>query len=354
VGGGASNPHAGQGRVVWVDAARCVAMFLVFFGHLGPGWFPALGPLIAAVYTFHMPLFFLLSGLFFSPAIRFRALLAKRAKTLLVPYYVFSSFALVVPLVKLLRPSLYAQAGKSTAVDPLRDVTGILLAQGGSGLWFLWSLFSALLFLWCLARIAKGNRIALFALFAAFVGLGYAVGSSAVFPMLPFQLGNLFKATAWVGFGYLLARSIDIKRLDRLPLAGRLAAAIALFALFAASFLMVSAYQQAHGSTPLFYLCRSAATVLGIAMAIALSLLLPSLSWISTIGRCSLVFYALNDISLKTTKFALFSLARIHAPAMALPAQLAIGLLAVILAMSACYWANILIQRHARWTLGDL
>ena len=60
-------------------------------------------PLLTAIYTFHMPLFFLLSGLFFKPTVNLLNLIIKRAKTLLIPYYLFSVFALVSPIVKLLR-----------------------------------------------------------------------------------------------------------------------------------------------------------------------------------------------------------------------------------------------------------
>lgn len=58
-----------KSRIIWVDIARAVAMMLVFTGHLGARWFPQLEPLLTAIYTFHMPLFFLLSGLFFKPTV---------------------------------------------------------------------------------------------------------------------------------------------------------------------------------------------------------------------------------------------------------------------------------------------
>ena len=64
-------------------------MVLVFTGHLGASWFPQLEPLLTAIYTFHMPLFFLLSGLFFKPTVNLLNLIIKRAKTLLIPYYLF-------------------------------------------------------------------------------------------------------------------------------------------------------------------------------------------------------------------------------------------------------------------------
>lgn len=60
-------------RSEWVDAAKGLGILLVVYGHVARGlvnggvpmdrqWFATLD---AAVYAFHMPLFFLLSGWFF-------------------------------------------------------------------------------------------------------------------------------------------------------------------------------------------------------------------------------------------------------------------------------------------------
>src|SRR5262249_26319087 len=63
---------AARERVQWVDAARGLAILLVVFGHAAGGLIDASGSdsalplryLFLGVYTFHMPVFFFLSGLF--------------------------------------------------------------------------------------------------------------------------------------------------------------------------------------------------------------------------------------------------------------------------------------------------
>lgn len=35
-------PVTKRNRIMWVDAAKGIAMILVFYGHLGKYWFPAL------------------------------------------------------------------------------------------------------------------------------------------------------------------------------------------------------------------------------------------------------------------------------------------------------------------------
>jgi acyltransferase len=58
---------AGKKRIVWLDIAKAFGIFLVFYGHLLEtmyryGGRPFLWPQLQFIYTFHMPLFFFLSG----------------------------------------------------------------------------------------------------------------------------------------------------------------------------------------------------------------------------------------------------------------------------------------------------
>lgn len=75
---------AGANRLDWVDAAKGVGIILVVAGHV---W--TRGPVRDAIYAFHMPLFFLLSGYLVRPA-NTRRLIAAQARTLIVPFAVFS------------------------------------------------------------------------------------------------------------------------------------------------------------------------------------------------------------------------------------------------------------------------
>ena len=62
-----------QERNVWVDYAKAIGIILVVYGHVARGVFNAGLPMDEArfvlvdsiIYSFHMPLFFFLSGLFF-------------------------------------------------------------------------------------------------------------------------------------------------------------------------------------------------------------------------------------------------------------------------------------------------
>ena len=102
----AANPSVAErrDRIAWIDAAKAIGIVLVCSGHVGRGLFAAgivdSSTWIASdftLYTFHMPLFFFLSGLTMRSGIdrSFRMHLVSKAGALLLPYFVWSVFQTV-------------------------------------------------------------------------------------------------------------------------------------------------------------------------------------------------------------------------------------------------------------------
>jgi fucose 4-O-acetylase-like acetyltransferase len=72
-------------RLAYIDIARGIGILLVVLAHNNlAGYAPFLHHLI---YSFHMPLFFFLSGLFFKPEMPFWSVLARRLDTLVKPFF---------------------------------------------------------------------------------------------------------------------------------------------------------------------------------------------------------------------------------------------------------------------------
>lgn len=100
-------------RIHWIDIAKGIGIILVSFGHIRNGdgqsvWLPALDTPINIIYLFHMPLFFFLGGLTVSSRRQFPDFLKVKAKTLLIPYYLYSLYFIAKPIAVLLIPSLGA------------------------------------------------------------------------------------------------------------------------------------------------------------------------------------------------------------------------------------------------------
>lgn len=115
-----------------VDIAKGLGILLVVFGH---NWIVQhdIGELYRIIFSFHMPLFFFLSGIFLSPDKGFGQALRQRADSLLKPYFV----------VLLLLALRYAIPPHAVTGDYF---LGMLYATGQSivwiPLWFLPSLFA--------------------------------------------------------------------------------------------------------------------------------------------------------------------------------------------------------------------
>ena len=72
-------------RLLYIDIAKGIGILLVVLAHNNlAGYAPYL---YHVIYSFHMPLFFFLSGLFFKPEIPFLTLLRRRAETLVLPFF---------------------------------------------------------------------------------------------------------------------------------------------------------------------------------------------------------------------------------------------------------------------------
>lgn len=76
-------------RINELDILKGIGIILVVLGHTGISGLPYI-----YIYTFHMPLFFFISGCFFKN-IKLSSMLAKRVQTLLIPYISFSFLFLI-------------------------------------------------------------------------------------------------------------------------------------------------------------------------------------------------------------------------------------------------------------------
>jgi fucose 4-O-acetylase-like acetyltransferase len=74
-------------RLTHLDVAKGIGIMLVVFGH---NWIvlDQKGELFNVIYSFHIPLFFFLSGIFFNPNESLLSTMIAKADALLKPYFV--------------------------------------------------------------------------------------------------------------------------------------------------------------------------------------------------------------------------------------------------------------------------
>jgi fucose 4-O-acetylase-like acetyltransferase len=124
-----------RSRIDWLDGAKGIAIFLVVLGHVLRGLPAGSGKgddwavfLDAWIYTFHMPVFFLLSGLFIEGSVGrpFGSFLGGKLRTIMYPYFVWSVLQEIVR--------------SATGAASLRDVWQIAY-HPVMQFWFLYVLF---------------------------------------------------------------------------------------------------------------------------------------------------------------------------------------------------------------------
>ena len=230
----AGGKAAGGGgeRIAYVDAARGPAILCVVLGHLYPG-----DGIVQYISSFHVPVFFILSGLLMAArdgwkAQRLTEFAAKKAKRLLYPYATISALNLAL---------IFARRGQRAM---LRQLAATILGEGIDALWFLSALFLAeIVFKIVMSFKRRELRIAAF--------LCMAVGTAGILSLAN-VVSRALVGCILIGMGYGYGRVRACVRLSRAAQYGLMAAAFALnLALF--RFNAVDLHYSLIGNPALYY-----------------------------------------------------------------------------------------------------
>lgn len=210
-----------KGRVYSIDAAKLITAFLVVFTHL----YTADDPFRQWVYSFHMPLFFMLSGMFHREYSITNAFVIN-ARRLIVPALFFMACGVLIyiciygvnSLLPVLRKSIYGMI----AGDKI---------QGNNVIWFLFALFWCNIFLNMILKYRWTIYPLLFVyivvviilhfswlhlsqgLFALpFYMLGYWINRKNFADLLNCHLSLKRRSIMAVGGGYLIVSQYTIER----------------------------------------------------------------------------------------------------------------------------------------------
>lgn len=203
-------------RIAFIDLAKCLCMFLVFMGHSGVQGLPR-----AIIYSFHVPLFILISGCFaHDDYSQFGILVKKNVKQLLIPYFFF--YILTIPF------GLVNIHIHGTPISPdyiWKPIVGMLWGvyhfigensyYTNGPLWFLLSLF------WC-RLIFYINKIHRYSLSGIIIGtlICLTIGSILIYLNINFwSLSQGLLLYPFFCIGYILNRRTDIiSTIDKLQM----------------------------------------------------------------------------------------------------------------------------------------
>lgn len=190
-----------QSRIDYLDIAKGFAMICIVMGHLG------IDRLNSFVYTFHVPIFFLISGYFLTDKLSVPAFVKKKARQLLIPYAVTSFFIIAGVTLR----DVIETKGFENVVYNVKTWT--IAALYGSGtieyqepfyikqigaIWFLLALFFALI----IVRFSMNWRYG----FIGVAVLAYVGYKTTTMVWLPWSVQAGMTAAVFVYIGFMAGK----------------------------------------------------------------------------------------------------------------------------------------------------
>lgn len=189
-------------RDIYLDILKGIGMLCVIYNHCDP----VIGKTIIS--QFHIPLFFVLSGITFGwddcQGKPLSIFLRKKVKSLLLPYYLFGLLDLFIYLI--VSPNLFDKEQLLLYILGMRKSDGYCFT---GALWFLTALFSCQLFMYLIIKIKEcKNRqwqtIGMFLLTTVFAGIVWRSASGGVFV---YNLDTLHRVFPFFLLGCIISRS---------------------------------------------------------------------------------------------------------------------------------------------------
>lgn len=191
-------------KLNWIDNLKAIGILAVILGHIA-------SPFGAFIFSWHMPLFFILAGFFIKYELSTKEFIIKDFKRLMIPYFIFALVGLALETIK--RIALHREN-----LDYLHEIQGIfiwmdipsLMNTYGFVLWFLPALFFGRVFLFLINKQVISILIQSIIILLLF--------SLSFFVNLPFEIDNALNAVLFIFTGSLFFRFYqEDKKLFILP-----------------------------------------------------------------------------------------------------------------------------------------
>lgn len=313
-------------RIDWIDISKGIGIILVMFGHCYLNssfvfWFT----------SFHMALFFLLSGYTISTCGNYFAFLKKKAKVLLIPYFFF------VLLTMLINGVLAISHGKD--YDIMQIFLLYLLQSRYTLLWFLPCLFIAINIVFFIGRKIQHQNAWLCMSLLFFIL--FFLYKQFLYIDLPWNMDLSLLGAAFI-FGGQFIKQLGIIKKNIFYGITALVLSIVFSVLNLNYIDKVDWYSNSFGNPFLFLL----SSFLGCYAVFLISMYLKS-RILLYIGAHSLVFYALHRIIIDAMLVIYGKFDILYSDD-----KLALAILSVVISILVLYPVNYLILKFIPWCIG--
>lgn len=294
-----------RNHIKWLDVAKGIGIISVFLGHtifsdeMWRIW----------IYSFHMPLFFFLSGITYNETKydKIKNLLVAKSKSILIPYIILCTIELIDSLLLLFYKTICGE--NNTYFVLIKKITGIFVGLRGTewycAFWFLLCIFVVYVFMYVIINSARRIKFAVFCL-SALLAIGGIVYARVKLPYLPWAIDIALVAVFFTTLGWE-TKTLFVNRIDS-KLMWLFAAGSIGFSLlnYYCSGVSIDMYSNRYGYSVLFIL----SAVFGISFIIAVSQRING-RWggiLEHIGKNSLYYYGVNVLTLKIVGIFTFGL----------------------------------------------
>lgn len=195
-----------QKKLNWLTNLKVLGILAVILGHIN-------SPFREFIFSWHMPLFFIVAGFFIKFDLNIKAFIIRDFKRLMVPYFIFSFVGLFADILKriLLDRDQVNIINELKAIFVWMDISSLINTYAFV-LWFLPTLFFARIILYYIHNYISNVVMQILLVFVIF-SLSFILD-------LPLALDNAFNALLFVFIGnrYFLDYTMDNKLLYMLIL----------------------------------------------------------------------------------------------------------------------------------------
>ena len=276
-------------RLDWVDTSKAIGIIFVVWGHT------ALinTQIINYIYTFHMPLFFLLSGLLIKDntmSMPFGDYIKKQANTLLVPFFFFGLLTYLAWVLVLRHHGVDSEYG----VHPLKPLFGMFYGTGinyffqhNVPLWFFCGLFTTKILFYFIYKIKKTFIYIIALIFSCCLGLIFR----QFLPMrLPWSIDVALISVIYCAIGYWIKKR---ELLTKTPFVYLFSVCLFLHLICLYFNGRIDMMTGRYNNIVLFYL----GGVSGSLFWISIAQKIPKMKLISLVGQNSLFIFVLHTLA---------------------------------------------------------
>lgn len=187
-------------RIDWIDTLKLLGIFYIYLGHLGKD----AGKLYPFVFSFHVPLFFFIAGLFFKlPNCKMESFrnIKKYFIRIMIPYLIFSIIGILVYAIKWDYPTYRIYDMSINALLGIRNHVPL------ASLWFLPCLFIVICY-YCIVSMLTKSRMAIF-----LISIGFYCTTPYWFNLVStpiFSSNFALNYLAFFSFGVLISRKVRV------------------------------------------------------------------------------------------------------------------------------------------------